>query len=292
MKVPSITIYSKDNTPMSPDYYSYPDGGISVLIPDELKLTDEIHIITSIINPDTLVKTLLTKNALSLKYPGSRINLQVTYNFLHRQDRVSQLGISCGLSLSNDLLGSSTSHFFSHSYVTSTSPGNSHFVESLLEYLFTKHRTYFTQFHGGSLRKALGTSFFNLVGTDSSALQRFGGLKPHLHGVKTRDNSGKITSFELEGEFLDINSLCLILDDIFDGGYTYLQTIKALRERGFNQEIIIAVPHFVASNLETLDQVLNDYGNVQIYTTDSYYRDTPIDNPNITVLNIFPRPTN
>ena len=83
---------------------------------------------------------------------------------------------------------------------------------------------------------------------------------------KTRDvATGKIDGFEVYSGQLDNTKPCIIVDDICDGGGTFIGLAKQLNLKG-GGDLYLAVSHGIFSNgLQTL----NDYCK-RIYTTDSF----------------------
>ena len=81
--------------------------------------------------------------------------------------------------------------------------------------------------------------------------------------MKERDlKTGQLTNFKVFNEDLQ-NKTCFIIDDICDGGGTFVGTAEALKKIGA-QKIILVVSHGIFSkgfDLENIDE---------IYTTDSY----------------------
>ena len=86
---------------------------------------------------------------------------------------------------------------------------------------------------------------------------------PFLHGEKVRDQlSGKITSYELKGKPEGMN--VMIVDDICDGGATFVILAKALYEGGA-KEVNLFVTHGIFSKgLEPLKEA----GIKRIFTQD------------------------
>ena len=265
----NMTVFSPGFASYKLNKYAYPDGGSSVLVPNEAKLYDEIHLVSRIRTGEDLTLTLLAINALSLKYPSSSIKLFIPYNSFARQDRVSELGISCGQKMISDALAScsfcdSVEVLFPHSAATFDTKFLSKFYSEAHRLLKCRGlESDFLATHGNTVEKA------NIIGTDQSATERFG-QEATLWGVKYRDNEGHITSYGLHGTFYP-HSVVVVLDDIFDGGTTYLALVKQLMETHIDEstQITIIVPHMVASNHDNLNKLM-EFKNVVLVTTNSY----------------------
>lgn len=84
---------------------------------------------------------------------------------------------------------------------------------------------------------------------------------PHIYGAKIRDQAtGFITDYQLSGECKDRK--VLIVDDICDGGATFVILAKILKERGAKQ-VALYVSHGLFSKGV---QVLKDAGIDRIFT--------------------------
>jgi len=88
---------------------------------------------------------------------------------------------------------------------------------------------------------------------------------------KKRDMAtGKLSNFQVNSD--NVNPICLINDDLCDGGYTFIQLAKCLKEKGAKQ-VYLSVSHGIFSkgiNLEGIDR---------IYTTNSF-QDFELNDPN------------
>lgn len=104
----------------------------------------------------------------------------------------------------------------------------------------------------------------------------YGGM-PVVQGTKERDlQTGRLTGFDLYGDVNGKN--CLIVDDICDGGGTFLGLVKVLKERGANK-VELYVSHGIFSKGVG---ILLDNGIDNIYTTDSFKTD--YDHPRLKVV--------
>lgn len=80
--------------------------------------------------------------------------------------------------------------------------------------------------------------------------------------------TGEITGLKLLGKFESANKSVLIVDDICDGGMTFIKVAQELKKLGFTR-IDLAVSHGLFSKGK---QVLYDAGINNIYTTNSLLR--------------------
>lgn len=87
--------------------------------------------------------------------------------------------------------------------------------------------------------------------------------QPHVQILKHREMStGKITSMEIQNP-KDVGKTCLIVDDLCDGGATFVSAARLLREAGA-EKVFLYVTHGIFSKKLPLDGIDN------IFTTDSY----------------------
>ncbi len=107
---------------------------------------------------------------------------------------------------------------------------------------------------------------------DSGASKRYHnmkGIKNVLIGHKHRDfETGKITSFDLVGEYKEDGYKVIIVDDLSSYGGTFVHSAKALREEAF-EEVYLLVAH--AENSIFKGKLFNHIDKV--YTTDSMLTD-------------------
>lgn len=111
-----------------------------------------------------------------------------------------------------------------------------------------------------------------LIAPDGGALKKIYKLASHLKGVypviecsKSRDvRTGKLSGFQVFAEDLQ-GAACLIVDDICDGGGTFMGLAMALKEKNAGA-LYLAVSHGIFSKgLEQLSQHFE-----QIFTTNSF----------------------
>jgi ribose-phosphate pyrophosphokinase len=105
---------------------------------------------------------------------------------------------------------------------------------------------------------------------DKGAASRYGsyGL-PAIYCEKVRDQlTGNILGLKVQGEVDLTNKRILIIDDICDGGMTFIKVAEALKPYQPKQ-IDLAVSHGLFSKGK---QVLHDAGITNIYTTNSLLR--------------------
>lgn len=111
---------------------------------------------------------------------------------------------------------------------------------------------------------------FTLVIPDNGALKKLDGLpfKDQVIGRKHRDTStGRLEFRGIDGDVHGKN--CLIVDDICDGGGTFIMLSKALYEAGASSVELFVTHGIFSKGL----QVLLDSGIRKVYTTDSFFQE-------------------
>ena len=186
-------------------------------------------------------------------------NLILPYLPGARQDRVNPTG---------DVLFTSASvakmindrHFGSVVYVDPHSHVMPSFLGAKREYPLTR------------IYKRLPTTYAGIISPDKGALARAGYAAevmrlPIISGGKTRDvATGQLTGFHVDS--LEAGGHYLVVDDICDGGGTFIGLAEKIAEQGATADLYVT--HGIFS--KGLDGLLNHFGT--IFTTDSFYDET------------------
>lgn len=196
----------------------------------------------------------------ALKRSGvSQIDLFLPYFPAARQDRVMVSGESLSVKVYADLINSMQLHsvaiFDAHSEVSiallnrCNALSNHRFVQQVLQQI-------------GKV---------TLLSPDGGALKKIYKLSAYLGGVevvecsKSRDvKTGKLSGFKVYADDLDGQD-CIIIDDICDGGGTFMGLATALKQKNVGK-LYLAVSHGIFSKgFDDLAQYFD-----AIYTTDSF----------------------
>ncbi|MEO5893576.1 MAG: ribose-phosphate diphosphokinase [Ferruginibacter sp.] len=244
----------------------FPDGQphikIDVESTDGLNREEPLKVISRISNSNDLVMLLLVKNTLDyLEF--QQIELQVAYLMTARMDRVMLDGEPFSLKVIAAILNQANFKkvmiFDPHSEVSTALLDRSY---SITNHLFVKDclDDYFTKNEAAS---------YCLVSPDGGALKKIHKLAQQLNitGVvecmKERDlKTGQLTNFKVFGENLQ-GKTCFIIDDICDGGGTFIGLAVELKKLGA-KKIILVISHGIFSRGFELKNV------DEIYTTNSY----------------------
>lgn len=218
--------------------------------------------ITSRINDSRdVMKTLVTVDAIKRYAPNElRIQLTIPYFPYARQDRVCNVGESLSIKVMADLINTMNLDKViicdPHSDVTPSLINNCEILDQ--HYVFQRSMELYN------------LKGYTLISPDAGALKKVEliakkdkGEHRVVQASKIRNlNTGQITHTELHGNVKGDD--CLIIDDICDGGRTFIELAKILKMNGAGK-IHLYVTHGIFSNgLDVLDEFID-----AIYTTDS-----------------------
>ena len=227
-----------------------------------LNKNEPLKVITRIAGANDLMMVLFAKNALDyLQF--EQIELHISYLLAARMDRVMLDGEPFSLKVIAAILNQAGFKkiliFDPHSEMST----------ALIERSYTITNHLFVQDCLADYFSKNPPANYCLVSPDAGALKTIHKLAQHLNFfdvvecMKKRDlKTGQLTNFKVFIESLQ-NKTCFIIDDICDGGGTFVGTAAALKQVGANK-IVLVISHGIFSKgfkLENTDE---------IYTTDSY----------------------
>ena len=234
---------------------------------EALDKTAAVRILCRLAMTADLLLALYAKNTLDyLEF--AHVELHVSYLMAARMDRVMQPGEPFSLKVVGGILNSAGFKkirvFDPHSEVTPAiidrcyAVDNHAFVKDALEHYLAANPD---------------TKAYCLVSPDAGALKKIHGLARDLgiedvvECMKERDvKTGALTHFKTTTENL-AGKTCFIVDDICDGGGTFIGTAQMLREKGA-ATIVLLVSHGIFSKGTSFA------GIDAVYTTDSF-REVP-----------------
>lgn len=254
--------------------FNFPGGEVHVKI-DPSHITDSTKITAELYNSDSIMQLLMVVDAVRQINPDTRIVLSVPYFPYARQDRVCNEGESFSLHVMTNLINSLNCNmveiFDPHSEV----------MVSLLDNcrIYSMHELISKSF----LLDRIRSNNLTLISPDKGAKYKvtdFGesyGLEV-LCADKIRDSQ---TGNIIATEFLhDVSKKdCIILDDICDGGRTFIELAKVMREKGACL-IYLYVTHGIFS--KGLRVLQSHFDHVYCYHT--MLPDDKIDNDFLTIL--------
>ncbi len=241
------------------ELFTFSGGESHIKIHSDLSLINEVTITQRVKSFNDVGEILIAVNAL--RGAGvQEVNLLLPYFPGARQDRFMVKGealtVKVYADLFNQLRLKSISIFDPHSDVTPALLNNSMVIEN---YTF--------------IEKVIGKIGSNvlLVSPDGGALKKIYKLASHLINYnviecsKSRDvKSGKLSGFKVYADDLKGQD-CLIVDDICDGGGTFLGLAKELKLKNCGK-LYLAVSHGIFS--KGFRELSNHYE--MIFTTNSF----------------------
>ena len=254
------------------EYSTWSGGELNIRLKDNIKYSDEINLVARIQNSEDLMKLILVSSVLRKK--GKKVDVFIPYLPYARQDRICNRGEPFSLKVFADLINqcefNSVRSFDVHSNVAELLINN---FKSISNYLF--------------IETVIGEKYYSnknivIVSPDAGAFKKGSELVDrlakyynhknieHLPCLKVRDaNSGTIDKIYVGSDSLDSTKEYIIVDDICDGGRTFVHLANALKEKGA-KEISLIVSHGIFS-FGTKHIV--DAGIKTIYSTNSFISD-------------------
>lgn len=202
--------------------WNFPAGEVGVRIEDVL-VEDEYMVDLRTPNSDEIIRMLFLVDAIRRMKPEVRLYLNVPYFPYARQDRVMQAGESHSLKVIADLINSCG---FERVYVADP---HSDVVEAVVDNLYIIRQD-------DCARETISNwDYQYLIAPDAGALKKIYKLSekvgiPVICANKVREvSTGKITGISISPEdYAKITGKVLVVDDILDGGATFLELADAL----------------------------------------------------------------
>lgn len=233
-------------------------GEPHIKILEQLTAEDEITITTRIKSFNELGMLLMATDALR-RMEVERIHLVVPYFPAARQDRLMMPGEPLSVKVYTEIINAqhyqTVTILDAHSSVTPAllnrvrNISNINFVTTCLQ----------------------GEKDFVLVAPDGGALKKIYQLSQILGGVpvvecsKVRDvTTGKLSGFKVYADDLE-NKKCVIVDDICDGGGTFLGIAEELKKKNCGKLQLIVTHGIFSKGLEKLTNIFD-----QVCSTDSF----------------------
>ena len=249
--------------------FTFNGGEINVNV-SYIEDSDEYTIIANIRNSEDVMKLFMLTNALRKKYNKIErtplINLYIPYFPYARQDRVCNKGEAFSLEVFVSLLRSQNYY-----YITTLDPHSDVLKKIMPEIIIEKPFE--------NIKKMfldIGGNEFNLVIPDKGAIERAKDIINHFIDIKfnvvqfnkNRDlSTGKIINMNKLLDNSDDNIPYILIDDICDGGRTFLEIGKLLNFKNLLEKTYLFVTHGIFSG--EWNKLLEYYDT--IYTTDSFY---------------------
>lgn len=259
-----------------PKTFKFPGGECHVQL-DVIRSNplEVLHIHAELNSSDDIMTLLLAVDAIRRLRKRAKIILHIKYLPYARQDRVCNFGEPLSIKVMADLINSMKLNkvciLDPHSDVTPALINNCQVTTLAEGFCETK-----------ALSSIALTDDLVLVSPDAGAEKKVRELanairKPMICASKRRDvETGAITHTEVSGDILNLPML--IADDICDGGRTFIQLSKKLKEKGARC-VFLYVSHGIFSN--GLDCLRPHFEH--IYCNHTMLREEEIDSKFLTV---------
>jgi ribose-phosphate pyrophosphokinase len=247
---------------------NFPAGEVFIKIDTPISKEDDVTIIANPTSSNDVMILLMANDAIR-RMGVSRVSLFIPYVPYGRQDRVVRYGESFSMEVFACLINSCC-----FDEVVIADP-HSEVTTHLLNNVKTLDLTLFYEVAAARLIKEIGVT--GVIAPDTGATNRARlaasamGIPLVAHGEKKRYNDGSITITLSES---NIPKSVVIVDDICDGGKTFIELSKVLREDYGVEKIGLVVTHGIFSKgisvvLDEIDYVIsyNDIG-----ATGDFYR--------------------
>ncbi|MCP5006663.1 MAG: ribose-phosphate pyrophosphokinase [Planctomycetes bacterium] len=246
------------------DYFRFSGGEEHVRLNGSYRY-EKYNIQAKIKNSRDLMVLLLLND--SLKRRGDEdITLSLHYVPYARQDRVCNVGESFSLKVFCDLINACG---FDKVYITDP---HSDVAPALLNNVVIQEQH--------SLTQCIREKYDSIISPDGGALKKAFKTAQYMKAEvivasKVRDvSTGDIVKTEVHADI--VPDKVLIVDDICDGGRTFIELAKVLRAKGAETVDLYVTHGIFSKGFEVFEGLINT-----IYTTDSFYNG---DNPKVKVI--------
>ena len=260
---------------------NFPGGECHVQI-SSIKITEKTDIVAYLKSSHDIMALLLTVDAIRRTHQKTAINLSIPYFPYARQDRVCNPGEALGVAvmarLINGLHCESVTIFDPHSDVTPALIHNCQIItladivskSVLVDEILNKNMTLISPDAGAEKK----------IQSVAKRIAESGKSVNVLCASKVRDTAtGKIVSTQIHGELL--GSDFIMVDDICDGGKTFIELAKLLKSLGA-QNIYLYVTHGIFS--KGLDIFRENFKH--IYCAHTFLEAEKVDPTFLTILGV------
>jgi ribose-phosphate pyrophosphokinase len=265
--------------------WKFPGGEIGVRLSDtDLKLAQSTKIYARLRNSDDIIKLMMVVDAIRRRSLFD-ITAYIPYVPYARQDRVCNPGEALSIKVMSDIINSlefkKISVFDPHSNVTTALLKR---CEAIPNYVLVAHAT-----------NKLRLKNLKFVSPDEGAEKKIFHLGKFISnfqvaraGKKRNLATGEIIETVLYDDVSGYD--CLVCDDLCDGGRTFIELAKKLKDGGA-KDLYLVVSHGIFS--AGLDELLKYY--TKIFTTNSFYSENEyksgyehfMDTGQLNIYNIF-----
>jgi len=244
-------IFTQDKYNNTFKFFKFSGGEIHIELPDEFYSEDSdflesINIITKINDSDSLMQLLMITDALKRKFVNPKVNVTIPYFPYARQDKIVVDGEALSIKVFTDIINlqnyNTVTTFDLHSEVSKALTNNLNEISQKVIFTKTQLNMNFSNMYLVSPDMGASKKIYSIYENYSYTDNTFKGV---IQANKKRNNVGQIIETEVffdkfEGE--DV----IIVDDICDGGRTFTELAKVLKNKGCGK-IILFVTHGIFS---------------------------------------------
>jgi ribose-phosphate pyrophosphokinase len=259
--------HSKDEWPINLKTLRFPGGEMHATVQGDIEDAVELKIRAHLPSSDAVMALLMVTDALRRAYPGVPVSLTVPYVPYARQDRAANPGEALSAKVFCELINAQY-----YSRVVIQDP-HSDVVSALLDRVEIEDPT--PSLGQVATRIKFDTGHLPaLVAPDAGARKRVHSIAKALelnvvYADKVRDTlTGQITGTEIQSKLPD--APLLVVDDICDGGRTFIELALAIKQHNHPHPIYLFVTHGIFS--KGLSPLLEHYYSV--FTRNNWTDDT------------------
>ncbi len=246
-----------DNSRIEIKRFVFNGGEVSVSVPvDEVKNASVVRIVAHIKNSDDLMTLLLVNDAVKRVNPSARRDASIPYIPYGRQDRVCNPGEAFSLKIACDLINSCE-----FAEVLTHDP-HSDVTTALINNLAVCEQDNIVRQHWGMIKRDYADAV--IVSPDAGSNKKILkvcqalGKTEFIRADKNRDvATGNIIETVVYADDLTGKD-CLIVDDLCDGGMTFIKLAEALKAKGAGKVALFVTHGIFSKGLEPITAVIDN----------------------------------
>lgn len=263
-----LNLINKDRSDIQYNIFHFPDGEVQISFPNDFDRKDSVGVLCRITSAEELF--LLAQVGDILDRQEIEWNLYITYLMSMRMDRVMDFNRPFTLKVVWDIINR-----MNYKYIHVLEAHSSR-TESLFGSRYRK-----SKFDYSSHISPTHTVVFPDAGAFERYKSEFVSSETLIFNKKRDLATGKITSFEIAKYGYTPTYGYTFIDDLCDGGGTFLGELKVLKEQFSNCEFRIVICHAV--NEEGIIKLCDNFDKVIISNS---YKDWNIYRDNLTIVNV------
>lgn len=261
-----IKVYLNSVSELKYEQFIFPGGEVSVRLLEVDKLYDysEVLIFANLLSAKDIIELLMVTDAIRRVVPTIKVSLTIPYIPYARQDRVSVEGEALSIAVFAKLINSQN-----YETVTVWDP-HSDVSSALIDRGVIIDQEYF------AISIPVKWENIVLIAPDAGAVKKINKLA-QLTGcsvivaTKTRNpETGNISGTRIDIKGLEKSDF-LIVDDICDGGRTFIELAKVMREQGATKIDLYVTHGIFSKGMTVFNGLINN-----IYCANPWFEDKRI----------------